>query len=200
MLHVAWTPAPRQNHLIDLKDSEHHWINVLRDTRDDFTMAVVIETCLDFDYNVGKSCGRPNGISILGTALIVNETIKPCKLKLRLRHNEKEYHWESSSLNNGDEFFLGHQKGAWTVIEPLRKGRVLLKWTPMVSHQLSYAFNKVIGKTHNERHIGYLMNDNEIDAQHWEDVELETDETDGEPMNASRIVGIRPLQVYIVAN
>ncbi len=199
-LHIAWIPTPGEKYLVDFKDSEHRWINALRDTRDCFTMAVVVEKCLDFDHRDGTSCDRPKGISVFETALTVNETIKPDHLKYRLRHNQIEYHWESSTLHQGDEFFLGRQKGAWTVIEPLRKGRVLMKWTSARPQQVACTIKKWMGNPGYERHNEYYVYVDEMDIQVRE--ELENDEIDQHPGGRElddQHSSIRPLQVYLVA-
>jgi hypothetical protein len=183
---VAWIPAPGQRYLAMLIESRHSWAGSLKDSRDYFTMAVVLEQCLDFSPEGGRCCQR-QGYSVFETALITNDSIRPRELKKRITRGEvRELRWSVSGLKRGENLSLG-DRGAFEVIKPVGHGCILIKWKAARLRQALAHFEENLLQRQQERHCEFIEDDDEIGMN------------DGGAGGTESTLKVKPLRVFLTS-
>jgi hypothetical protein len=136
---------------------EHSWIGLLKDTTTECAMAAFGDSCLEFKYQNGVSCGEA-GNSALRAALI------PHSFYLRRDQLEKVQYswssgWTSSILEGGKTFSLG-ERGKLRVKSNLGGGGLVVEWS---SQPWKMVFSKISGREHVHRE--YTEVDHSEDAR-----------------------------------
>ena len=124
------TPKPE---IATMASKEHSWIGLLKDTTTECAMVAFGDTCLEFKYRGGVSCGG-DGHSALRSALILHSStlVSPGKMKI-LEENMNSCQigmqgWDVSNLETGKVFSLG-ERGKLYLKTNLGGRTLVVRWS-----------------------------------------------------------------------
>lgn len=130
--------VPTEEHLFSIFHSEHTWTRFLKDTRDVMTFAVVEDSCLESNQELGRHCyalridedgnqtRRVGGLPILQTSIKINERILRSHNIVKVKPVGKKPYWDLTNIEPGIEFLMGEQ-GVLKVLENPKSRRKRLK-------------------------------------------------------------------------
>lgn len=147
------TPKPE---LVTMVPKEHSWIGLLKDTTTECAMAAFGDSCLEFKYQNGVSCGGP-GNSALRSAMIPHSSYLR-RGQLEKVQNSWMYGWASSILEDGKTFSLG-ERGKLRTKSNLGGSGLVMEWS---SQAWKKAFGKIGGRE--QVHREYTEVDHSEDA------------------------------------
>jgi hypothetical protein len=138
--------ATARPELATLKPKEHNWIGLLKDTVDSCCMAAFGEDCLEFEHEIGVTCGG-RGHPALRTALSINRLNIPNGLvkKHAYRHEASERwasRWSVSAMGIGSDIWLG-EHGTLRLLSHLPEATLLMEWR---ASPVSTALKNLVGK------------------------------------------------------
>lgn len=97
VFNVLWKPPhERKLYRLELRPREHPWLDLLKDSEDTMTMAVLVEDRLATHSK--DPCGRDNKPTILETAIVINRSLSPVRHleKVERRKNKDPPPWRSA--------------------------------------------------------------------------------------------------------
>jgi len=153
-LSSSCTPKPE---LVTMVPKEHSWIGLLKDTTTECAMAAFSQSCLEFKYQNGVSCGGA-GNSALRSAMIPHSSYL-CRGQMKKTQDSWICGWDSSILEGGKTFSLG-ERGKLRTKSNLGGGGLVMEWS---SSLWKIPFGKISGRE--QVHREYTEVDHSEDAR-----------------------------------
>ncbi|KAK5448075.1 hypothetical protein LTS15_009099 [Exophiala xenobiotica] len=147
VFNVLWKPPhERKTYRLELQVSEHPWLDLLKDTEDSMTVAVLVEDRL---ATCSRSpCGRDSTPTTLETAIVINSSLSPVqhlrKVKRRRYRDPSpwrsadrrwKYVWKVRDIPDGESLRLAGTNSL-KIISPLSDKHLLVKQTPVLLQRL----------------------------------------------------------------
>ena len=113
---------------------EHTWIGLLKNTTTECAMVAFGDSCLEFNYNNGVSCGKTGHSALLSAIIPHSSMFTPlCQGNLH-EQNRNTYQnsiqgLEMSSLATGKTFSLG-MRGELCLKSNLGVSTLVMRWSP----------------------------------------------------------------------
>lgn len=118
---------------IILEPGEHSWTKFLKDSKNSFAVAVMVEDCLGARF-ARRRCGAQKGGSALQTSICVNDEIDPSqklvRVPLTVLQTDRQrwaWEWDVSNLSKGICFPV-RSEGRLKTIKRLDTRQLLLEW------------------------------------------------------------------------
>ena len=139
--------------LIAIEPKEHSWIGLLKDNESSCCMAIIGDECLEFQHELGTTCGRSRR-SCLRTSLVINRLKKPHGIRERryysheVREDGWTSRWSARAMEIGSDIWLGRH-GTLRLLSHLPDGTLLMDWrASLIATAMKSFFDK--GKPHRE--------------------------------------------------
>jgi hypothetical protein len=184
VFNVLWAPKQEKKLMrLELYPREHSWIEMLKDTEDSMTMAVLIEDSLGMGrkHRHGRSCGHLDRLSILETAINVNRRIREAGLTETSANRLKDPPpwrwadrrwqkvWNVRNVPENTQLWIS-PTSRLKVVRRLTNSHLLLECDPVIREMIRAAFGMRPGERQSHWEYATDVSDDDISDEDSEAV------------------------------